>query len=381
MPKSLVSLPSRLREKRVLMRVDFNVPVKRGHVDDDMRIQRTLPTIKMLQERGHKIILLSHMEDEGGRTPTLLPIAVYMRVHGVRQLMFARDLEIPYLQKKIESMDPGDVLLVENIRKDPREKKNSVRFSEELASLGDVYINEAFSASHRTHASIVGIPRFLPSFAGPLFQEEVRQLSRAFRPSHPFLLVLGGRKPVKLMLLSQFLRKADSIIVGGAIANTILAARGISVGASVVETAEKKIIDALANSRKILLPRDVVVERNKRAKTIALDAIGADDAIYDLGPETMKEVAVLVAQSSFVLWNGPLGYTEKGYEESTHEFISMLAKGKRTVITGGGDTIAYLHQKKLLDVFSFVSMGGGAMLDFLSEHTLPGIEALIHSRR
>ncbi|PIR69199.1 MAG: phosphoglycerate kinase [Candidatus Niyogibacteria bacterium CG10_big_fil_rev_8_21_14_0_10_46_36] len=380
MPKRLSLLPSRLREKRVLMRVDFNVPVKKGHVQDDMRIQKTLPTIKALRECRHKIILLSHMEDENGGTPTLLPIATYLRMHGMRQLIFSRDLDVEHVNKKIESMGPGDILLLENVRKDPREKKNSIQFAEELASFGDVFINEAFSASHRAHASIVGIPRFLPSYAGPLFREEVRQLSRVFRPSHPFLLVLGGRKPVKLTLLSRFLYKADAVVVGGAIANTILAAQGIAVGASVIETAEKKIIEKLARSKKILLPEDVVVERNKRRKTILLADMESQDIIYDLGPKTMEKAEALVGKSKFILWNGPLGYTEKGYVESTEELVSFFANGKRTVITGGGDTIAFLNQKKMLNSFSFVSTGGGAMLDFLAEHTLPGIEALIHAR-
>lgn len=373
--------PSRLREKRVLMRVDFNVPVIKGHVQDDMRIQKTLPTIKALRGRGHKIILLSHLEDENGNTPTLLPVATYVRMHGIRDLLFARDLEISSVQKKIESMDPGDILLVENIRKDDREKKNSAAFAEELASLGDVFMNEAFSASHRAHASIVGVPRHLPSYAGPLFQKEVQELSRAFRPPHPFLLVLGGRKPVKLTLLEHFLRKADAVIAGGAIANTILAARGISVGASVIEEVDAKVMQTLAHSRKILLPRDVIVERNARKKVVELDTIEPADKIFDLGPSTMNDARLLVAKSRFIVWNGPLGYTEKGYTDATDEFIGMLKTGKRIVITGGGDTIAFLHQHKLLHAFSFVSTGGGAMLDFLSEHTLPGIEALLRSRK
>lgn len=377
----LSSFPSRLRNKRILMRVDFNVPVTKGHVQDDMRIQKTLPTIKALRGRGHKIILLSHMEDEDGNTPTLLPIATYVRMHGIRDLLFARDLEISSLRKKIESMDPGDILLVENIRKDDREKKNSAAFAEELASLGDIFINEAFSASHRLHASIVGIPCHLPSYAGPLFQKEVRELSRAFRPPHPFLLVLGGRKPIKLTLLARFLRKADAVIAGGAIANTILAARGISVGASVIEEADATLMRTLTHSRKILLPRDVVVERHTRKKVVEIDGIEPADKIFDLGPATMNDARSLVAKSRFIVWNGPLGYTEKGYTDATDEFIGMIKTGKRVVITGGGDTIAFLNQRKLLAVFSFISTGGGAMLDFLSEHTLPGIEALLHSRK
>lgn len=370
--------PFRLREKRVLLRVDFNVPVKKGHVQDDIRIQKTLPIIKELRKHHHKIILMSHLEDEKGDALTLLPIATYLRSHGIKNLLFAnhRSFDFEALRKKIDAMDSGDVLLLENLRCDPGEKNNSESFAKNLASLGDLFINEAFSASHREHASIVGVSRFLPSYAGPLFREEIKMLSQAFHPSHPFVLVLGGRKPIKLILLSRFLSKADTVVVGGVVANTILAGKGMSVGASVVEDIDKKILNKLARSRKIVMPSDVVVERNKQKKIILLSDIQERDIIYDLGPQTMKEIAHFVSRSSFVLWNGPLGYTEKGYWEATQEFVDMLRQAKPTVITGGGDTIAYLNQKNLLDAFSFVSTGGGAMLDFLSEHTLPGIEAL-----
>lgn len=275
-------------------------------------------------------------------------------------------------------MDSGDVLLLENLRQDPREKKNDDGFAKELAALADIYVNDAFSASHREHASIVGVPRHLPHYAGPLLAEEIRHLSRAFRPPHPFVIIIAGRKPIKLLLLARFLRKADTAITGGVIANTILHKKGIRVGQSVVEDGvDKETLDAFIHSRKILLPKDVIVSRQGKDEIVNIHNVQKSDIIYDIGPETVEEIRHILWGSRFVLWNGPLGYAEKGYEDSTYALAQALIKGGKKSIVGGGDTIAYLNKKNILHKFPFVSTGGGAMLEFLAERTLPGIEALM----
>ncbi|MEK7090749.1 MAG: phosphoglycerate kinase, partial [Patescibacteria group bacterium] len=372
----LPGLPKNLKEKRILMRVDFNTPCRMGKVEDDFRIQKTLPTISDALKRGNNVILISHLE-ERDKTPTFLSVAAYLRGHGLKYLRFVEDIAGDQARRAAVRMGNSDVLLLENLRKDPREKDNDSDFARQLAGLADVFVNEAFSASHREHASIVGVPKFLPSFAGPLFLEETKRLSKAFRPSHPFLFVLGGMKPIKLLLLEKFLPKADAVIVGGTMANTLLAAKGLAVGKSQIEKESiPDIKKSVLESVKILFPLDVGVENKGRKGTKKFSEIDAEDNIFDLGPETMRQAESLIKNARFVLWNGPLGYVEKGFDLSTRQLARSLIKSKAETIVGGGDTVAFLRKEKILNKFSFVSTGGGAMLEFLANGTLPGIEAL-----
>ncbi|PIR70492.1 MAG: phosphoglycerate kinase [Candidatus Niyogibacteria bacterium CG10_big_fil_rev_8_21_14_0_10_42_19] len=368
--------PKKLKEKRILMRVDFNVPSRLGKVDDDFRIQKTIPAIKDLIKCGHKIILISHFEQKD-KTPTLLPVAAYLKERGLKRLRFVDEVTGDKVKNAVSKMRSGDVILLENLRKDPREKNNNATFASELANLADYYINEAFSVSHREHASIVGVSKLLPSFAGPLFKEEVRRLSRSFRPPHPFLFVLGGIKPIKLLLLERFLGRADNIIIGGTMANTILYAKGVKVGESIIEKESiSKIKDNILNSNKILFPSDVVVSRKGRKKTIVLKDVEKNDSIFDLGPDTMRQAEAMIKKSRFVLWNGPLGYVEGGFDGSTLQLAVALSRSKAETIVGGGDTLGFLRKENLSGKFSFISTGGGAMLEFLAYGTLPGINAL-----
>ena len=369
-------LPKNIKEKRILMRVDFNVACSMGKVQDDFRIQKTLPTIIESLKRGNKIILASHL-DERGKAPSFLSIVAYLRRHGLTRLRFVEDIAGDKARKASQSLKNSDVLLLENLRKDPREKENDKDFAHELASLAELYVNEAFSASHREHASIVGVPKFLPSFAGPLFLEETRRLSKVFRPTRPFVFVLGGMKPIKLLLLEKFLPKADAVIVGGTMANTLLAAKGIMVGGSQVERESvSDIKKSILDSPKILFPTDVAVENKGRAGVKKLSDVGPDDNIFDLGPDTMREAEGLVKKARFILWNGPLGYVEKGFGVSTKQVARAIIKSGAETVVGGGDTVAFLRKERILNKFSFVSTGGGAMLEFLAKGTLPGIEAL-----
>ncbi|MEK7194323.1 MAG: phosphoglycerate kinase [Patescibacteria group bacterium] len=298
-----------LNGKRVLVRVDWNVPIVDGEVRDDFRIRKSLPTLEFLKSAGAKVIICTHLEPE--------------------------DLTVEALKKYV----PGGAELLENLRKNPGEKSNSLDFAKELASLADIFVNEAFSESHRKYASIVGVPKFIPSFLGLGFEKEIQNLSKAFNPSHPFLFILGGAKfETKLPLVEKFLSIADEIFIAGANA--------------------KPAFDAgFSKYPKISFPNGDMV------------APDADENV-------ISQLSEKIEKSSFILWNGPLGVYEQGYKEGTIKLAQILAQSGKEVIVGGGDTLTTIKEQDLLSKFTFVSSGGGAMLDFLANGTLPGIEAL-----
>jgi len=353
-----VILPSikniNVKGKRVILRVDFNVPVEKGKVEDDFRIKRTLPTIKFLKKKGARIILISHVTD--GRTKSLKPMAQYLKVK------FLPDKKIDLIKKKIDKIKNGEVVLLENIRNYPGEEKNDKKFTKKLAQCGDIYINDAFSVSHREHASVVGITKYLPSYAGLLFEEELKNLSSAFKPKHPFLLILGGIKfKTKLGVLEKFLKTADQIFIGGALANNFFKAQGVNIDNSVFDP-EVNIKKYLRNP-KIILPIDLKTKNG---------------TILDAGAGTINNLAKIIKESKFVLWNGPLGdFEKKGFEKGTQKLAKLIANSNTQSIIGGGDTVAAVRKFGIpLGKFSFVSTAGGALLEFLAKGTLPGIEAL-----
>ncbi|MBI4692369.1 MAG: phosphoglycerate kinase [Candidatus Terrybacteria bacterium] len=334
-----------VKGKRILLRADFNVPMEKGKIVDDFRIQRTLPTINFLRKKGAKVIIISHLTD--GRAKSLKPVA-------------------EYLSKRVG----GEVILLENIRNYPGEEKNDKKFAKQLAKLGDIYVNDAFSVSHRNHASIVGIPKYLPSYTGFLFEEEYKNLKNTFKPKHPFLFILGGVKfGTKLPVLEKFMKIADKIYIGGALANNFFWVKKIDVGESLLDKklfASRRIKKILRNP-KIVLPIDV-----KKKNSV----------ILDIGPLAIKELSLLIKEEKFILWNGPLGnFEEKGFEKGTMAAARAIAGSKAISVIGGGDTIAAIKKAKIpLKKFSFVSTAGGAMLEFLAHGTLPGIEALTQTR-
>ena len=340
--------------KKVLLRVDFNVPLENGKIADDFRIRVCLPTIKSLLKKGHQIFLITHLEVDG-KTPRLdLVHKALGKLLGIKIGLVWGKLP-PRPQNFSER-----VVLFDNIRLNAGEKANNLAFAKQLAAWGDYYINEAFAASHRTHASIVLLPKFLPHHAGSLFKSEVRELSKFFKPKHPFLFVLGGKKfETKEPLISRFLKNADAIFVGGALGNTFLAGRNVDVKKSKIEKA--RISQHIISSPKILLPEDWVMESGK---------------IYDAGPKTIEMLSGLAQKAKFILWNGTLGLCEKGFDKGTRDFAKALGKSGAYRVVGGGDTVAAIRKMKLEKNFDFVSTGGGAMLEFLAKGTLPGIEAL-----
>lgn len=327
-----------IKGKTVLVRLDFNVPIEAGVVVDDYRIRSSLPTISYLKQKGAKIVIIAHVENEPA---TLMP--VYERLRKDAQVLFCDDV-LKNGKHCIENMTDGDVLLCENIRMYKGEKANDEEFAKELASLGEIYVNDAFSVSHREHASIVGLPKYLPAYAGLQFEEEIKNLSQCFSPEHPFLFILGGAKfETKMPLVEKFLKIADEVFIGGALYN------------------EMDKNSEIAKNPKVTLPIDFVISDGK-----ALDA----------GEKTVELLKEKVAQAKFILWNGPLGQYEKGFVEPTRILAQAISESSAFSLLGGGDTVAAISELGLEDKFGFVSTGGGAMLDFLANGTLPGLEAL-----
>lgn len=339
---------------RVLVRLDLNVPVQNGVIVDDFRIRKSLPLIKYLQEKGAILILMSHIETIDN--PTLKPISDYFNKIGVK-CFFEKNY------KKVLNSE-HKIILLENLRNHEGEKQNDKKFAKELASLGDIYVNEAFSVSHRNHASVSAITEFITSYAGFQFEEEVKHLSSAFNPEHPFLFILGGAKfETKLPLLEKFVPIADKVFVGGALANNFFKEEGKDIGNSLVSP-ENFDLQRFLNTKKILLP---------------LDSLMKDKTIMDAGSKTVELLRKEIESAKYILWNGPLGAYEAGYRASTLQLAEILAeatsRGAKTIV-GGGDTLATIAELKLENGFTFVSTGGGAMLDYLAKGTLPGIDAL-----
>jgi len=349
-----------LKGKKVLLRTDLNVFIEDDEVKGDFRIKRALPTIRFLKKNGAKIIILSHVTK--GRANGLLPVAEYLKAYF--KIDFSREVLGSETLDKINNMKNGSVLLLENLRLDKREKNNDTDFARELASLGDIYVNDAFSVSHRKHASIVGLPKFLPSYSGLLMDEEILNLSKAFKSKHPFLLILGGVKfESKLGVLERFIKTADKIFIGGALANVFLKERGVDIGKSIYD---KDIdIKKFIKSKKIIIPSDMLIENGIN---------------WDIGENAIEELKEMISKAKFIIWSGPLGNFEGGHKVGTTKIAQAIARSKAISIIGGGDTISAIKKLNILNQFSFVSTGGGAMLTFLSDGTLSGIEALKNNR-
>ena len=363
-----INLPSirdvEVKGKRILLRVDFNVLFSDGKVEDLYRINRAIPTIEYLSRKGAKVIIISHLS--AGKNGSLASVAKYLNsVEKSFPLGFIKDTDLNLIAENLKSMKDGNAVMLENIRLRKEEQENDDNFAKSLSELGDIYVNDAFSASHRKHASIVGIPKYLPSYAGFLFEEEIKGLQMAFSPEHPFLLLLGGVKAeTKLGVIDRFLNLADKIFIGGALANNFLKAKGVDIGSSVLS--ENIPVGKYLNNEKIYFPADVRMK---------------DGKIYDIGERAVKEVLSLVQEAKFILWSGPMGNIEEGdFDKGTKIIAEAIAKSKAKTVIGGGDTVAVLNEMGILDKFTFVSTAGGAMLEFLASGTLPGIEAIIKSK-
>ncbi|MFA6519322.1 MAG: phosphoglycerate kinase [Candidatus Paceibacterota bacterium] len=367
----------------ILVRAALNVPIENGNVVNDYRLRRAVPTIAYLQARGAKVILISHIGEQG--TETLAPVAAALK-GLVQGISFFPETVGERARAAIRELAPGQVLMLENLRRDKGETRNEPVFAKELAALADVFVEDSFDTCHRLHASIVGVPKLLPSYAGLLLEQEIEALSQALTPKHPALAVIGGAKfNTKEDVLSTLLKAYDHVFVGGALANDFLKASGQEVGASLVSNAEENAIKKLLANPKLVLPVDSIVipstavgtmNARAEARVASLGQVRPNEVILDHGPGTNTLLHNLAHKAKTILWNGPLGNYENGFIDATDSFARAVASSGAHSVVGGGDTVASIEGLGLLPRFSFVSTGGGAMLDFLAKGTLPGIDAL-----
>mgnify|MGYP000911738626 CR=1 FL=1 len=363
-----------LKGKRVLVRFDFNVPIQNGKVVDDFRIKKAIPTIEYLHKKGAIIVILSHLGESGH--DSLAPVATRLKKYIPTLKFVTTSIFSDITEDTVKAAKKGDIFMLENVRKESGEKNNSPSFARALSRYGEIFVNDAFSVSHRPHASIIGITKYLPGYAGLQLMDEVKHLSEAFNPKHPFLFILGGAKfSTKMPLVKKFLRNADNVFISGALANDFFKAKGYEVGKSLVEEGNFHIASLLKH-KNLLLPKDVRVVNGKKSRFVKADYVDKDEAIVDSGPETIAVMADLIKKSKFVLWNGPLGKYENGFGGATEELLKLISKTDCYSVIGGGDTVAIISKLKLENKLGFVSTGGGATLDFLAKGTLPGIKVL-----
>jgi len=368
--KSLSELKN-IKGRTALVRVDFNVPVgEDGIVDDSesIRIEKSLETIKYLSGFGAKVVLISHFGKSG--KDSLRPVAD--KLNTFLPVKFIPELWSEDVLGITQNMNEGEVILLENLRSVDDEENNSQEFSAYLASLADFYVNEAFSVSHRVHSSVVGVTEFLPSYAGFWLLKEVQNLSKLEMSPKPFLVIFGGAKfETKIPLIKKFSEVADEIFIGGALANNFIKSIGFETGRSLLD--EKVDVKTFFNKENIKIPFDVLTENNEVKE---LNGVDKEDMIVDMGPATLLNLKEVIKNSKTILWNGPLGFYEKGFDKSSKEILTAISETDAFSVIGGGDTIKLLDEMGLRDKISFISTGGGAMLEFLSRGTLPGLEVL-----
>jgi len=377
--------------KRVLVRVDYNVPLDDGRITDDTRIRATLPTIQALRERGAAIILVSHLGRPKGKVRDelrLAPVAARLGELLGQPVKYARDVVGPEAQAMAASLQPGEVGLLENVRFEPGEEANDADFARQLASLADCYVNDAFGAAHRAHASTTAVADLLPSAAGLLMQREIAALTKVLEsPEHPAALILGGAKVSdKVGVIEHLLDRVDLLLLGGGMANTFLKAEGLPVGRSLVEDDKLDVARATLDRARergvtVLLPVDVVgaprLENDAPTRVVPVEQVGDEDAIYDIGPQTVARFAEALRSARTVVWNGPMGVFEvPAFASGTRGVAEAVASCDGFTLIGGGDSVAAVEQMDLADRISHISTGGGASLEFLEGKDLPGVAVL-----
>jgi len=377
-----------VRGKRVLVRVDFNVPVKEGRVGDDTRIRAAMPTIQYLLDNGASVILFSHLgRPKGTADPkySLKPVAGHLSELLGRPVKFAEDTVGPSAQGLAKELQPGEVLLLENTRYDAGEEKNDLDLAQKMAALADVYVNDAFGSAHRAHSSTEGVARYLPAVAGFLMEKEIQYLGQAIaNPKRPFIAILGGAKiSDKIGVIKNLLQTADQVLIGGGMANTFFKAQGYPVGDSLVEDEALDTARELvqAGSSKLRLPVDVVIadkfDAEAEKKVMPIGPVPDGWRILDIGPETVAAFKKALTGAGTVVWNGPMGVFEfPRFAEGTMGVAQAVAECGATSIVGGGESVAAVKQSGLADKITHVSTGGGASLEMLEGLTLPGVAAL-----
>ncbi|MER3403505.1 MAG: phosphoglycerate kinase [Armatimonadota bacterium] len=375
--------------KRVLVRVDFNVPMHNGHIPDDRRIRAALPTIQYLLAHDATVILMSHFgRPKGQRNPqySLRPVAEHLQTLLNREVVFLDDCVGEAVESVVNRAMPGTVILLENLRFHPEEEANDPQFAQALARLGDLYVNDAFGSAHRAHASTEGVAHYLPAVAGFLMEKELRYLEQALaNPERPFVAILGGAKVHdKIGVIQNLLPKVDRLLIGGGMAFTFLKAQGLEVGRSLLDNESLEFAkQVLAHAGdKLVLPTDVVVadtlEPNVPVQTVPVTAIPNDKMGLDIGLQTAERFAEIVRSAKTVVWNGPLGAFEvPPFEAGTRVVMAALAESEAVSILGGGDTTACAEQLGFAERMTHISTGGGASLEFLEGRILPGVAALL----
>ncbi len=378
-----------LKGKKVLVRVDYNVPIKEGKVSDDTRIKAAMPTVKYMLDKGAAVILCSHLgRPKEGPDPqfSMKPVADHLSKLLGKPVAFAEDCIGPVAEKAAQALKPGDVLVLENTRFHKEETKNNEEMSRQLASLADIYVNDAFGSAHRAHSSTEGVAHILPAVAGFLMEKEIQYLGGAVaNPKRPFVAILGGAKiSDKIGVIRNLLTKADSVLIGGGMANTFFKAQGYPIGNSLVEdealdTARELLKDSQG---KLRLPVDVVIadsmEPNAAIKTMSMGPVPDGWRILDVGPETVASFAKVISGAGTVVWNGPMGvFEDPRFAKGTFELAKSVAASSATSIIGGGDSVAAVNKAGLADKITHISTGGGASLEMLEGLTLPGVAALM----
>ncbi len=377
-----------VKGKKVLVRVDFNVPTKDGKVGDDTRIRAALPTIQYLLDHGAAVILCSHLgRPKGGPDPkfTLKPVADYLAQLMGKPVAFAEDCVGPVAEAAAKALKPGQVLVLENTRFHPEEEKNDLDLAKKMASLADIYVNDAFGSAHRAHSSTEGVAHFLPAVAGFLMEKEIKYLGQAIDdPKRPFVAILGGAKiSDKIGVIKNLLTKADVILIGGGMANTFLAAKGFAMGDSLVEAEALETAKELLASGgdKLHLPVDMVLadkfDAEAQSKTVPTGNVPAGWRVLDIGPKTVAAFGKLIEGAGTVVWNGPMGVFEfPRFAEGTYGVAKAVAASQAVSVVGGGDSVAAIQQSGLADKITHISTGGGASLEMLEGLVLPGLAAL-----